>query len=255
MRTKIVAGNWKMHKNSEETEDLLNELIDKLPTDKEVQIIVAPTFVNLQSAVSHLEYTNIGVAAQNMHQAESGAYTGEISAAMLQSIGVNAVILGHSERRAYFNETDSLIANKVDTAISHNMTAIFCFGEDLKDRQSGNHFNIVENQLKEGLFHIQPASWENIVLAYEPVWAIGTGKTASAEDAQEVCAAIRVELAKFASPEIAEAARILYGGSVKSSNIVEIMKQPDVDGVLVGGASLDAEEFARIARFHRAVTA
>ena len=246
MRTKIVAGNWKMHKNSEETEDLLNELIDKLPTDKEVQIIVAPTFVNLQSAANHLEYTNIGVAAQNMHQAESGAYTGEISATMLQSIGVNAVILGHSERRAYFNETDALIANKVDTAISHNMTAIFCFGEELKDRQSGNHFNIVENQLKDGLFHIQASSWENVVLAYEPVWAIGTGETASPEQAQEMHEFIRETVRKAFGSAIAESVSILYGGSVKPDNAKEIFSKPDVDGGLIGGAALKAEDFAAI---------
>ena len=246
MRTKIVAGNWKMHKNSEETEDLLNELIDKLPTDKKVQIIVAPTFVNLQSAVNHLEYTNIGVAAQNMHQAESGAFTGEISANMLQSIGVNAVILGHSERRAYFNETDAIIANKVDTAISHNMTAIFCFGEELKDRQSGNHFNIVENQLRDGLFHIKASSWENIVLAYEPVWAIGTGETASPDQAQEMHEFIRETVRKAFGSDVAENVSILYGGSVKPDNAKEIFSKPDVDGGLIGGAALKAEDFAAI---------
>ena len=155
MRTKIVAGNWKMNKNSEETEDLLNELIDKLPLDKEVQIVVAPTFVNLASAVDHLEFTNISVAAQNMHQAENGAYTGEISADMLKSVGVNTVILGHSERRAIFHETDAMIANKVDTALKHDMTVIFCFGEELKDRQNNQHFNVVENQLRDGLFHLE----------------------------------------------------------------------------------------------------
>ena len=246
MRTKIVAGNWKMHKNSEETEDLLNELIDKLPTDKKVQIIVAPTFVNLQSAVNHLEYTNIGVAAQNMHQAESGAFTGEISANMLQSIGVNIVILGHSERRAYFDETDALIANKVDTAIRHNMTAIFCFGEELKDRQSGNHFNIVENQLRDGLFHIQPSNWENIVLAYEPVWAIGTGETASPDQAQEMHEFIRETVRKAFGSNVAESVPILYGGSVKPDNAKEIFSKPDVDGGLIGGAALKAEDFAAI---------
>lgn len=246
MRTKIVAGNWKMHKNSEETEDLLNELIDKLPTDKKVQIIVAPTFVNLQSAVNHLEYTNIGVAAQNMHQAESGAFTGEISANMLQSIGVNIVILGHSERRAYFNETDALIANKVDTAIRHNMTAIFCFGEELKDRQTGNHFNIVENQLRDGLFHIQPSNWENIVLAYEPVWAIGTGETASPDQAQEMHEFIRETVRKAFGSNVAESVPILYGGSVKPDNAKEIFSKPDVDGGLIGGAALKAEDFAAI---------
>lgn len=246
MRIKIVAGNWKMHKNAEETEDLLNELIEKLPTDKEVQIIVAPTFVNLSSVVNHLEYTNIGVAAQNMHQAESGAFTGEISADMLQSIGVNTVILGHSERRAIFNETDALIASKVNAAVKHNMTAIFCFGEELKDRQSGNHFNIVENQLKEGLFHIQAASWENIILAYEPVWAIGTGETASPEQAQEMHKFIRETVKKTFGSDVAENVSILYGGSVKPDNAAEIFSKPDVDGGLIGGAALKAEDFAAI---------
>ncbi|HEX9152150.1 MAG TPA: triose-phosphate isomerase, partial [Flavobacterium sp.] len=140
MRKKIVAGNWKMHKNAEQTEDLLNELIAKIPTETKAQVIVAPTFVNLASAVDHLEFTNIDVAAQNVHQAESGAFTGEISADMLKSVGVNIVILGHSERRALFNETDALIASKVNTALEHDMTVIFCFGEELKDRQSKNHF-------------------------------------------------------------------------------------------------------------------
>jgi triosephosphate isomerase len=165
---------------------------------------------------------------------------------MLQSIGVNAVILGHSERRAYFNETDALIANKVNTAISHNMTAIFCFGEELKDRQSGNHFNIVENQLKDGLFHIQPDSWENIVLAYEPVWAIGTGETASPEQAQEMHEFIRETVRKAYGSTIAENVSILYGGSVKPDNAKEIFSKPDVDGGLIGGAALKAEDFAAI---------
>ena len=154
MRTKIVAGNWKMNKNSEETEDLLNDLIDKLPNDKEVEIIVAPTFVNLASAVDHLEFTNIQVAAQNMNQFDSGAYTGEVSADMLKSVGVNTVILGHSERRAIFHETDAIIADKVTNALKHEMRVILCFGEELKDRQNEQHFTVVENQLRDGLFHI-----------------------------------------------------------------------------------------------------
>ena len=246
MRQKIVAGNWKMHKNAEETEDLLNELIDKLPNDVEAQVIVAPTFINLASAVDHLEFTNIAVAAQNMSQFESGAYTGEISADMLNSIGVNIVIIGHSERRAYFHETDFIIADKVTTALSHNMTVIFCFGEELKDRQNNQHFNIVENQLRDGLFHIKDKNWEQIVLAYEPVWAIGTGETASPEQAQEMHRFIRETVRQRFGSTIAEDVSILYGGSVKPENAKEIFSKPDVDGGLIGGAALKATDFAAI---------
>ncbi|MCZ8090419.1 MAG: triose-phosphate isomerase [Flavobacterium sp.] len=246
MRKKIVAGNWKMHKNAEETEDLLNDLIDKLPNDVEAQIIVAPTFVNLASAVDHLEFTNIAVAAQNMHQAEAGAFTGEISADMLKSIGVNTVIIGHSERRAYFNETDAILANKVSTALKHDMVVIFCFGEELKDRQDNQHFNVVENQLRDGLFHIENKDWELIVLAYEPVWAIGTGETASPEQAQEMHEFIRETVRKRYGNTIAEDVSILYGGSVKPENAGEIFSKPDVDGGLIGGAALKAEDFSKI---------
>jgi triosephosphate isomerase len=246
MRTKIVAGNWKMNKNNEETEDLLNELIEKLPDDKEVQIIVAPTFVNLASAVDHLEYTNITVAAQNMHQNENGAFTGEISADMLKSVGVNTVILGHSERRSIFKETDSVIAYKVDTALKHDMTIIFCFGEELKDRQDKQHFNIVENQLRDGLFHLENDAWQNIILAYEPVWAIGTGETASPDQAQEMHAFIRETIRRTYGSDIADSVSILYGGSVKPENAKEIFGKPDVDGGLIGGASLKADDFVAI---------
>ena len=246
MRRKIVAGNWKMNKNAEETEDLLNELIDKLPDDIDAQIIVAPTFVNLASAVDHVEFTNITVAAQNMHQAESGAYTGEISASMLKSIGVETVIIGHSERRAIFHETDSQIAYKVDTALTHDMTVIFCFGEELKDRQDKQHFNVVENQLRDGLFHIKNDSWEKIILAYEPVWAIGTGETATPEQAQEMHYFIRETVRHTFGSNIAEDVSILYGGSVKPDNAKEIFSKPDVDGGLIGGAALKADDFVAI---------
>ncbi len=246
MRQKIVAGNWKMHKNAEETEDLLNDLIDQLPNDIEAQIIVAPTFVNLASAVDHLEFTNIAVAAQNMHQNENGAYTGEISADMLKSIGVNFVIIGHSERRAYFHESDALLAQKVTTALKHDMISLFCFGEELKDRQSNQHFNVVENQLRDGLFHIEDKDWEQIVLAYEPVWAIGTGETASPEQAQEMHEFIRETVRKRYGSTIAENVSILYGGSVKPENAKEIFSKPDVDGGLIGGAALKATDFAAI---------
>jgi triosephosphate isomerase len=246
MRTKIVAGNWKMNKNSEETEDLLNDLIDKLPLDKEVQIIVAPTFVNLASVVDHLEFTNIGVAAQNMSQFENGAYTGEISADMLKSIGVNTIILGHSERRAIFKETDAVIAEKVTTALKHDMTVIFCFGEELQDRKDKQHFNVVENQLRDGLFHLDKDAWSEIILAYEPVWAIGTGETASPEQAQEMHSFIRETVRHTYGNEIADTVSILYGGSVKPDNAKEIFSKEDVDGGLIGGAALKADDFAAI---------
>ncbi len=246
MRKKIVAGNWKMHKNAEQTEDLLNELIVKLPTETNAHVMVAPTFVNLASAVDHLEFTNIEVAAQNLHAAEGGAFTGEISADMLKSVGVTNVILGHSERRAMFHETDAVIAAKVDTALRHEMTVLFCFGEELKDRQTGNHFNIVENQLRDGLFHIEAKDWDKIVLAYEPVWAIGTGETASPDQAQEMHEFIRETVRKSFENDIADNVSILYGGSVKPDNAVEIFSKPDVDGGLIGGAALKADDFVAI---------
>lgn len=247
MRTKIVAGNWKMNKNCEETEDLINDLIATLPSELNVKVIIAPTFINLASAVDHVEFTPIEVAAQNMHQNENGAYTGEISADMLKSVGVNSVILGHSERRAIFNETDAIIAQKVTTALQHNMKVIFCFGEELKDRQNKQHFNIVENQLRDGLFHISSESWANIVLAYEPVWAIGTGETASPDQAQEMHLFIRETVRHTFGSEIAEQVSILYGGSVKPDNAKEIFGKADVDGGLIGGAALKADDFVAIA--------
>ena len=248
MRDKIIAGNWKMHKNAEETEDLLNELIDKLPSDAPVHIIVAPTFVNLASAVEHLEYTNINVAAQNMHQAKSGAFTGEVSAEMLTSIGVNSVIIGHSERRAYFNETSAILKEKVDTALANDLVIIFCFGEELKDRQANTHFDLIEKQLSESLFHLQEKDWANIILAYEPVWAIGTGETASPEQAQEMHAFIRKTIdTKFGS-SVSQNVAILYGGSVKPDNAKEIFSKPDVDGGLIGGAALKADDFVAIVK-------
>ena len=247
MRTKIVAGNWKMNKNCEETEDLINDLIATLPSELNVKVIIAPTFINLASAVDHVEFTPIEVAAQNMHQNENGAYTGEISADMLKSVGVNSVILGHSERRAIFNETDAIIAQKVTTALQHNMKVIFCFGEELKDRQNKQHFNIVENQLRDGLFHISSESWANIVLAYEPVWAIGTGETASPDQAQEMHLFIRETVRHTFGSDIAEQVSILYGGSVKPDNAKEIFGKADVDGGLIGGAALKADDFVAIA--------
>lgn len=246
MRKQIVAGNWKMNNDSQQTKDLLTEILTKKPQNTTAKIVVAPTFVNLESAVNKTAGSNVIVAAQNMHQAESGAYTGEVSVSMLKSIKVNTVILGHSERRAYFGETNSLLAEKVNTALKHNLTIIFCFGEELADRQSGNHFNVVESQLKEGLFHISENQWPNVVLAYEPVWAIGTGETASPEQAQEMHNFIRTLIKENVSADVAENTSILYGGSVKPDNAKEIFSKPDVDGGLIGGASLKADDFLAI---------
>lgn len=245
MRTKIVAGNWKMNKNRNETEKLLAELSAKLP-DTDAEVVVAPTFVNLEAAKAALESSTISVAAQNMHFAENGAYTGEISADMLLNIGVDTVILGHSERRAYFAETDEFLAKKVNSAVKNNMKVIFCFGEELDERKAGNHFSVVESQLKNGLFHLGAKSWKHIVLAYEPVWAIGTGETASPEQAQEMHAFIRSTIAKAYNSSVAEGVSILYGGSVKPENASDIFSKPDVDGGLIGGASLKADDFVAI---------
>ncbi len=248
MRKKIVAGNWKMNNDINQTEALIDELLAKKPEFTTAKIVIAPPFVNLTKAVEKTHGTNIIVAAQNMHQAESGAFTGEVSVNMLKAIKVNTVILGHSERRAYFGETNALLADKVDTALKHNLTVIFCFGEELADRQGGNHFAVVESQLREGLFHIAQGQWANIVLAYEPVWAIGTGETASPEQAQEMHAFIRNLVAESVSTSVAEETSILYGGSVKPDNAAEIFGKPDVDGGLIGGASLKANDFLEIVK-------
>ena len=248
MRSKIVAGNWKMNKTLNESKELANELKTVVSglTLENTRVIVAPTFVNLTGVSETVEGSVIEVAAQNMHQAESGAYTGEISGEMLKGIGLNSVILGHSERRAYFGEDDALLASKVDAALKNNLEVIFCFGEELEDRKSDNHFNVVGSQVKNGLFHLEASAWKNIVLAYEPVWAIGTGETASAEQAQEMHAFIRSIVERQYNSGIADSVSILYGGSVKPANAEEIFSKPDVDGGLIGGAALKSEDFGAI---------
>jgi len=246
MRKKIVAGNWKMNNDVSQAETLIDDILSKQDKHAIAKVVIAPSFVNLQAAVKQTAGTNIIVAAQNMHQAESGAFTGEVSVGMLKGIKVNTVILGHSERRAYFGETDSLLAEKVNTALRHNLTIIFCFGEELADRQSAGHFDVVERQLRDGLFHISVADWDSVVLAYEPVWAIGTGETASPDQAQEMHAFIRTLLRNNIGEAIAENTSILYGGSVKADNAREIFSKPDVDGGLIGGASLKADDFLSI---------
>ena len=245
MRHKVIAGNWKMHKNAQETTTFLNDLVNNMPADKEVEVMVAPAFTNLMLASQILDETNITVAAQNMHQAEGGAFTGEISADMLTSIGVQTVILGHSERRHYFKETAALLASKVDTALRHKMRVIFCVGEELKVRQSKQFQNVVYYQLKDALFHLPKESWQNIIIAYEPVWAIGTGETATPEQAQDMHLFIREQIAHQYG-DLANHVTILYGGSVKPDNASTIFAQPDVDGGLIGGAALNTADFTAI---------
>ncbi len=245
MRKKIVAGNWKMNNDLVATNTLISELIKKEKTTN-AEVMIAPAFVNLLEASKLLKDSSIIVAAQNMHFASGGAYTGEISAAMLKSIGVNTVILGHSERREYFSEDDNLLKQKIDKALDEHMKIIFCFGEKWEDRSVDNHFIVVENQIKNALFHLENENWESIVLAYEPVWAIGTGQTASPEQAQEMHAFIRNLVKEHYNSTISEEVSILYGGSVKPENAKEIFGKNDVDGGLIGGAALNADNFMAI---------
>ncbi|WGH75196.1 triose-phosphate isomerase [Tenacibaculum tangerinum] len=250
MRQKIVAGNWKMNKNLSEAKELIKEIKKEVKTglEENTRVIIAPSFVNLHNAVKKTKKSAIEVAAQNMHQSKNGAFTGEISADMLTGLGVGIIILGHSERREYFGETDELLAQKVAAALENELEVIFCFGELLEDRKSENHFTIVENQLKKALFHLKAEDFKHIILAYEPVWAIGTGETASPEQAQEMHAFVRELFTKAYGAETADAISILYGGSVKPANAKEIFSKPDVDGGLIGGAALKAEDFAAIVK-------
>ncbi|WNH07691.1 triose-phosphate isomerase [Thalassobellus suaedae] len=245
MRKNIVAGNWKMNNDLVQTASLLNDLQAKEKTSN-AEVMVAPTFTNLYLAYETLKTSSIEVIAQNMHFAENGAYTGEISASMLKSVGVKTVILGHSERREYFNETDESLAKKVDTALAHDLRVIFCFGEVLADRKSDNQEAVVESQISNALFHLNADAFKNIVLAYEPVWAIGTGETASPEQAQDMHAFIRKTLATKYGSDVANSVSILYGGSCKPGNAKEIFSKPDVDGGLIGGAALNADDFFAI---------
>ncbi len=249
MRKKIVAGNWKMNNNLAETTQLIKELkkeLKGLQPENNSRVIIAPSFVNLHQAIKETKKDKIEVAAQNVHQAKNGAFTGEVSADMLSETGVKIVILGHSERRTYFNETDEVLSQKVNAAIENDFDVIFCFGEQLENRRANNHFKIVEDQLKNALFRLHSEAFKHIILAYEPIWAIGTGQTATAEEVQEMHKFIRRLIAKEYKKETADNVSILYGGSVKPDNAKEIFSKPDVDGGLIGGASLKAKDFIAI---------
>ena len=250
MRKKIVAGNWKMNLTKEQSLALVSEISKNVQNlSEDTDVIVSPSYVNLSSVVEATgRNEKVQVAAQNMHFAENGAYTGEISAEMLESIGVTTVILGHSERREYFNEGAHLLTKKVEQALEHKMRIIFCFGEKLEDRQANNHFDIVKEQLQDSLFHLNDVDWDSIVLAYEPVWAIGTGETASPEQAQEMHAFVRNLIKNKYDDVVSNRLSILYGGSVKPANAQEIFSKPDVDGGLIGGAALNASDFTAIVK-------
>lgn len=245
-RQNIAAGNWKMNKTYDEALALTRAIIDQeRPSD--VLTIIGCPYPYLKPLVDMTQYEEgVEIASQNCHQEDSGAYTGEVSVPMLDSMGVKYVIIGHSERRQYFNESDELLAKKVDKVLSNDMTAIFCCGEPLEIRKAGNHIEHVKSQITNSLFHLSGEQMKNIILAYEPIWAIGTGETASPEQAQEMHAEIRTMIRERFGNEIADGISILYGGSVKPGNAKELFGQEDVDGGLVGGASMDAESFGKI---------
>jgi triosephosphate isomerase (TIM) len=251
MRKQIVAGNWKMNKTAEEALILASEVVnmvkDEVNTD--VQVIIAPPAVYLSTLQKYTEtVANIGIAAQNCSNKASGAYTGEISASMLKSIGVTHVILGHSERRQYFNETNEQLAEKVNIVLENALTPIFCCGETLELRQGEGFLEFVASQLTDSLFHLSTEELLKVVIAYEPIWAIGTGLTASSEQAQEMHAYLRGHLATKYGQEVADSVSILYGGSCNEKNAQELFACPDVDGGLIGGASLKSREFTNIAK-------
>lgn len=246
MRVPLIAGNWKMNKTPEEAVKLINSL-KPLVQNAAAEVLVCPTFVALSDVLKAAEGSNIKTGAQNMYHQDNGAYTGEISPAFLKAMNIEYVILGHSERRQYFGETNEEINNKVAAAFKHGLKPILCVGETLEEREAGITFNVIGEQVKKCLENLQQYDLEAIVVAYEPVWAIGTGRTATKEDANEVIGFIRQQLKEALGEKLSLNTRILYGGSVKSSNIRELMEMPEIDGALVGGASLDPQEFAKIA--------
>ena len=248
MRQKVVAGNWKMNKDLNESIALINDIKEQLVDRDDVKVIIAPPYTSLDRAGQMIADSKISLAAQNMCIADSGAFTAAISASMIKSVGCTYVILGHSERRTIFGETNNGINLKLKKAIESNLTPIFCIGETLEERKSGKMKNVIETQIREGLEGISESDFAGSIVAYEPVWAIGTGKVATPEQAQEVHAFIRNLLKEIYSEELAENTAIQYGGSVKPENAAELIGQPDIDGALVGGACLKADSFVGIVK-------
>ena len=248
-RRPLLAANWKMYKTLSEMEKYLSSFLGLVAGIDDRDIMLAPNYTCLNRMVELLNGSNVKAAAQNMFYKDEGAFTGEVSPRMLLDIGIDTVIIGHSERRHIFHEDDELINKKISSAISHGMTSVFCIGETLEEREAGETSRVLENQIRLGLKGLKNSDIQKIVIAYEPVWAIGTGKTASLEQIQEAHRLVRERVGERAGEDIAENLRILYGGSVKPANVKDIMSLDDVDGALVGGASLEPESFARIVRF------
>ncbi|MVN22342.1 triose-phosphate isomerase [Mucilaginibacter arboris] len=249
MRQKIVAGNWKMNLEYNEGLSIFSEVINMVNdevTGKQSAIVCCPyTYLHSLAQLAK-NHPKVSVGAQNCHQEEAGAFTGEISARMIRSVGAEYVILGHSERRQYFGETNELLAKKADVVLNNSLKPIFCVGETLEERESGQHFEVIKTQLKEGIFHLSTEQFGQVIIAYEPVWAIGTGKTATAQQAQEIHAFIRNEIAANYNQEVADDTTILYGGSCNTKNAHELFSQADIDGGLIGGASLKSRDFVDI---------
>lgn len=247
MRTPVIAGNWKMNKTPAETTELINE-IKPLVENADCKVICCVPFVDLDAAKEAAKGSNIEIGAQNCHFEKNGAFTGEISAPMLKSMGINYVIIGHSERRQYFAETDETVNKRLKAALGEGIKVILCVGETLTHREAGITAEIVSMQLKIALTDVAAADMENIIIAYEPVWAIGTGKTATSDQAQEVCAQLRGVVCDLYSKEVADKTVIQYGGSMNAGNAEELLSKPDVDGGLIGGASLKANDFSVIVK-------
>ncbi len=248
-RTPLIAGNWKMYKTNDEAVKTAGRLVELVADTSEVDIMIAPVFTALDPVSKVVKGSRVGLGAQNLYWEKEGAYTGEISAGMLVSAGCQYVIIGHSERRQYFGETDETVNKKISAAITANLIPVFCVGETEAERESGNTFSVLDKQVKGGLKEKVIEDLGSLVVAYEPVWAIGTGKTATKDQAQEAHKYIRSLIDGVFGTALADSVRILYGGSVKPANVTELMAMPDIDGALVGGASLDAESFSRIVKF------
>jgi len=248
-RTPLIAGNWKMYKTNAEAVATAGRLVELVADTSDVDIMIAPVFTAIDPVSKVVDGSRVGLGAQNLYWEKEGAYTGEISADMLISAGCQYVIIGHSERRQYFGETDETVNNKISAAISANLIPVFCIGESEAERESGSTFSVLDKQVKDGLKEKVVEDLGSLVIAYEPVWAIGTGKTATSDQAQEVHQYIRSLIDDIFGTALAGSVRILYGGSVKPANVTELMAMPDIDGALVGGASLDAESFSQIVKF------